>query len=566
LDPGKITALQGAIATKTAPEKILQELTVRLADFPRLREIGHGRYGRVYLARDPRNGKEVAVKLITRDFRDEKERTMFLREVEILASMDHETLLGFRGWVPLGQGEDPAILTEYMEGGSLGSMIDAEKEKRAPANWSKTQQFIALYGTAIGMMILHANRIIHRDLKADNVFLNSALEPKVGDFGLSKSVEMGATLNQSTHGGTPWYMAPEIHDGLDYAFPVDVYAFGMLVYVCITLLDPFPVIENQYKMVQRILTGERPKIPRGIAQNWNRLITDCWNEKPEKRPTFEEIVRRMGSADFLDASIDKNAVLAYQQRTLPLEYHLMKPMIAPPNTRRDLRNDGLLFNPHSVSMKEWSRAFSAVPLPYTYVAVPQADEPANRPSVPLRYYVNRIITNVTRSAFLHAGFLITKDERKWKASWGRQYDVDRYRNFQCWQKINHFAGAFLIGRKGELHDRMSELRDRTGDFASFYPEYYLVPRDFAALSANWNRHKTWIVKPVSSANGRGVHLQSSADSAPPDGLWVVQVYISRPFLITGRKFAVRLYAYISSVFPLRIYIHESGMVRFCTRE
>jgi NIMA (never in mitosis gene a)-related kinase len=93
-------------------------------------------------------------------------------------------------------------------------------------------------------MVLHDNRILHRDLKPDNVLLNARLEPRVADFGLSKFVEAGATRMQTVQAGTIPFMAPQIYESAAYSFPVDVYAYGALLYVCVTGQDFFPGIQN----------------------------------------------------------------------------------------------------------------------------------------------------------------------------------------------------------------------------------------------------------------------------------------------------------------------------------
>jgi tubulin polyglutamylase TTLL4 len=210
--------------------------------------------------------------------------------------------------------------------------------------------------------------------------------------------------------------------------------------------------------------------------------------------------------------------------------------------------------------------FATIPLPYTYVNIPQADEPPNRPRTRLRYYVNKVITRLTREVFLHSGFACTQDFRCWNASWGRQFDFDEYSCCDCWQKVNHWAGAFLMGRKDNLHERMTELQRRVGEFASFYPKSFLVPQDSAALALEWKTIPTWIIKPSASSRGRGIHLLDSANSSPPASPGLVQLYIRNPLLITNRKFDVRLYALVSSITPLRIYLHHSGLARFCTHE
>jgi serine/threonine protein kinase len=204
-----------------------------------------------------------------------------------------------------------------MAGGSLQDMIEGERKRNAPRGWDWTRKYIALYGTAIGMMILHKNRIIHRDLKPANVLLTATFEAKVADFGMSKYVDRGATLKQTGQYGTPLYMAPEIFEGYEYAFPVDVYAFAILAYVCITLQPPFTQVKSTWMLGNKVMKGERPKIPKWIPEKWKTLIEKCWAQNPNDRPTFEKIVEMMGKADFMDEGIDKDAVIAYQRRVLP---------------------------------------------------------------------------------------------------------------------------------------------------------------------------------------------------------------------------------------------------------
>ncbi|KAH0785326.1 Tubulin-tyrosine ligase family protein [Histomonas meleagridis] len=143
--------------------------------------------------------------------------------------------------------------------------------------------------------------------------------------------------------------------------------------------------------------------------------------------------------------------------------------------------------------------------------------------------------------------------------------MTEYKKCQCWQKINHFAGAFLMGRKDNLNMRMSELRERVGDFASFYPESYLLPGDQEQLNKVWESHALWIVKPSASSRGKGIHLLTNHDTIPTSP-GVVQYYIRNPLLVAKRKFDIRLYILVTSIEPLRIYMHSAGMARFATHE
>jgi serine/threonine protein kinase len=156
------------------------------------------------------------------------------------------------------------------------------------------------------------------------------VEPKVADFGLSKFVGQGATLMQTIRGGTLPYMAPELFGESDYAFPVDVYAFAILVYCAVMFMEPFPSVTSSYRLGQRINRGEHPKIPAFVGANWRELMKTCSFVPPEQRPRFGAVVQEMVSADFMDAAIDRRQVLADQQKVVPPELRLNCPPVKSP--------------------------------------------------------------------------------------------------------------------------------------------------------------------------------------------------------------------------------------------
>lgn len=214
-------------------------------------------------------------------------------------------------------------------------------------------------------------------------------------------------------------------------------------------------------------------------------------------------------------------------------------------------------------MQRVSKVFSALPLPYKYVYVPGPNDPPAQREKKLRLFVNKVITKLTLDAFNHCGFRRFEDENLFNASWGRQFTFPVYSKCKSWQKINHFCGAYLMGRKDNFHDRMIELKNRVKDDASFYPESYLLPRDKEALSSSWQKYPKWISKPSASSRGKGIRMFTS-EEVLPNGENVVQMYIEHPLLITGRKFDIRLYVLIPTISPLKVYIHDSGLGRFAT--
>jgi serine/threonine protein kinase len=126
---------------------------VTLSDFTLAKEIGRGAFGVIHLSEDPRTQKPVAVKIISVDATDD-ERRLYEREVTVLASVDHYCVLSLRGYSFAGTEADPAlpaIVTDYMSGGSLQEMLNQELREQAPAAWDDTRKLIVIYGTAVVM-------------------------------------------------------------------------------------------------------------------------------------------------------------------------------------------------------------------------------------------------------------------------------------------------------------------------------------------------------------------------------------------------------------------------------
>jgi small GTP-binding protein len=185
-----------------------------------------------------------------------------------------------------------------------------------PAGWDYTQKVIVAYGIAVGMVILHSNRVLHRDLKPGNVFLTARLEPVVADFGVSKFIDPERVMETTGTLGTPGYIAPEyVRDNVcDSRF--DVFGYGVTLYVMFTGLDPYPPGRNPYGIPGWTRDGNRPTIPEHtLSDPLRALICAAWHQSPEKRPDFPGIVEavdRLGADD----GVDRERFTAYKNSIL----------------------------------------------------------------------------------------------------------------------------------------------------------------------------------------------------------------------------------------------------------
>lgn len=297
-----------------------------LSRFIILEEIGEGAYGTVYKVKDRSTGKIYAAKRfrIHDDERRETDETLeayVTREVNNLAGIIHTCIIKFVGYSPIdfdGQ-PNPVIVTEYMQNQSLAHILDEERHSTALKGWDMTKKLIMIYGIASGMKYLHKFNIIHRDLKPGNILVDELLFPKIADFGLSKrehSSESQTPQSGAYQKGTLRWMAPETDDEsyTKYEKPVDVYAFGMIVYEIMTLNLPFHDIKNDFQAFMAVLDGRRPEFNVPVGEAYRNLIERCWDHDPSKRPTFEQIVYELESnSDFITEDIEVEDFIDYQE-------------------------------------------------------------------------------------------------------------------------------------------------------------------------------------------------------------------------------------------------------------
>ena len=216
-----------------------------------------------------------------------------------MALLNHPSILKFIGYSPVNFENDPnpTIVIDYACNGSLRNIIDDEKNSLSPSEWTFTKKQTTVYGIASGLQYIHAHKIIHRDLKPDNILMDEFLNPKIGDFGLSKIIDsLSASLNmvsKSGMKGTPLYMVPEVLNDEVYSEKSDVYAFAMIVYEIFSYEKPFDGLSINGIMRKVVNEGKRPPISDDIPEIYKNLIEECWDQNPDVRPTFEEIVESM---------------------------------------------------------------------------------------------------------------------------------------------------------------------------------------------------------------------------------------------------------------------------------
>jgi serine/threonine-protein kinase len=289
-DAGRNTPLLDVPVAKRFNELVSDDSTPALPEVLAGRyrvgkELGRGGMASVYLARDEKHGRDVAIKVIRPDLSASLGHERFLREIEIAARLRHANI------VPLyDSGEASGSLffvMPYEEGQSLRERL------RDSGALPIADALGVLRDVARALAYAHEHGVVHRDIKPDNVMLSGGAAV-VTDFGIAKAVSAAltaapdATLTQAgTVIGTPTYMAPEQATGdssVDHR--ADLYSFGCLAYELFAGHPPFReqtthlLIAAHLTAVPRPITELRADVPQQAAD----LIARCLAKAPAERP------------------------------------------------------------------------------------------------------------------------------------------------------------------------------------------------------------------------------------------------------------------------------------------
>ncbi|XP_052248620.1 tubulin monoglutamylase TTLL4-like isoform X7 [Dreissena polymorpha] len=186
----------------------------------------------------------------------------------------------------------------------------------------------------------------------------------------------------------------------------------------------------------------------------------------------------------------------------------------------------------------------------------------------LKWRITSITPNVVKHCLARSGFRITKRNHDWLGCWGKHMKSQGFKALREYQKLNHYPGSFQIGRKDRLWRNLSKMQVHFGkkEFG-FFPQTYCLPYDSKLLKRAFEDGSTkqkWIVKPPASARGIGIKVISKLTQVPKKRPVIVQRYLARPYLINDSKFDMRVYVYVSSFDPLRLYVFEDGLARFAS--
>ncbi|KAG1363995.1 hypothetical protein COCNU_11G008220 [Cocos nucifera] len=271
---------------------------IKNSDLEELQELGSGMFGTVYHGKW--RGSDVAIKRINdrcfsgKPSEQERMRADFWNEACKLADLHHPNVVAFYGVVLDGPGGSVATVTEYMVSGSLRHALQKNDKPL-----DRCKRLLIAMDVAFGMEYLHSKKIIHFDLKSDNLLVNlrDPQRPicKVCDLGLSK-VKCQTLISGGVRGTLPW-MAPELlstNNNL-VSEKVDVFSFGIVMWELLTGEEPYADLHYGAIIGGIVSNTLRPPVPESCDPDWRSLMEQCWSAEASERPSFTDIASRLRS-------------------------------------------------------------------------------------------------------------------------------------------------------------------------------------------------------------------------------------------------------------------------------
>ncbi|ELP87586.1 serine/threonine protein kinase HT1, putative [Entamoeba invadens IP1] len=270
------------ISTRLDPDELIEE-----------KKIGEGGFGVVY--KGTYRGNVVAIKKM-RDYKDSTELLLeFENEIYMLDKFRSEYIVHFYGAVFIPN--KICMVTEFAQYGSLKDLMNHKKTNEI----DEKIKLKMILDAAKGILYLHENGILHRDIKPDNILvisldLNDKVNAKLTDFGSSRNVNLLMTNMTFTKGiGTPVFMAPEVLNQEKYKQAADVYSFAISMYECFVWGNAYPKEKFNFpwKIAEFVNEGNRLQNPGTIKSEIYTLICMCWQQEPKNRIPIKVVVEKL---------------------------------------------------------------------------------------------------------------------------------------------------------------------------------------------------------------------------------------------------------------------------------
>ncbi|KAJ8386594.1 hypothetical protein AAFF_G00168260 [Aldrovandia affinis] len=250
-----------------------------------LEMIGEGSFGRVYKGRKKFSGQVVALKFIPKVGRSEKELRSLKREIDIMRGLRHPNIVLLLDSFETER--EVVVVTEYAEGELFQILEDDGNLPETQVREIACQLVSALY-------YLHSHRILHRDMKPQNILLGKGGVVKLCDFGFARAMSV-STLVLTSIKGTPLYMSPELVEEKPYDHTADLWSLGCILYELHTGAPPF-YTNSIFQLVQ-LIVEDPVRWPETMSQGCTSFLKGLLTKDPQKRLSWPDLLEHPFVAD-----------------------------------------------------------------------------------------------------------------------------------------------------------------------------------------------------------------------------------------------------------------------------
>ncbi|XP_031195762.1 serine/threonine-protein kinase Nek1 isoform X2 [Mastomys coucha] len=252
--------------------------------YVRLQKIGEGSFGKAVLVKSTEDGRHYVIKEINISRMSDKERQESRREVAVLANMKHPNIVQYKE--SFEENGSLYIVMDYCEGGDLFKRINAQKgtlfQEDQILDW-----FVQI---CLALKHVHDRKILHRDIKSQNIFLTKDGTVQLGDFGIARVLNSTVELARTCI-GTPYYLSPEICENKPYNNKSDIWALGCVLYELCTLKHAFEA-GNMKNLVLKIISGSFPPVSLHYSYDLRSLLSQLFKRNPRDRPSVNSILEK----------------------------------------------------------------------------------------------------------------------------------------------------------------------------------------------------------------------------------------------------------------------------------
>ena len=252
--------------------------------------IGQGMYGKVYKALNKFENKFYAIKTMNFKNITPKERLNIDTEINLLQELKHPNIVLYKESF-IDENQNLNIVTTFCEGGDLYQKIF----KSQKTYFQEKEIINALIQLLLGLSYIHDKKIVHRDIKTKNIFIQNEHTLRIGDFGIAKifnSNKNSKNTNLNKMVGTPLYMAPEcFKQNKKYSYKSDIWSLGCCIYEMCNLKHAF---EGQFFPAVSIKISEGKRLPLNkiYSKELRNVIDNMLNLNPRNRPTIASLIEK----------------------------------------------------------------------------------------------------------------------------------------------------------------------------------------------------------------------------------------------------------------------------------